>query len=1017
MRDGWNKLMANGRVAAFCLSVFAGLILLGSASHAQLSSNPTQLLQQLQQQNGTSNSGTSGAQASAPSDVTVQPAARSNFVALPPSRLEQIMSARAGAKLTQFGYDALGQAREVTIPQAGGVQDDYILGPGDEIVVSLRGQENSEYRATVSRSGQLVLPRLNPVSAAGRSFGSFRGDVEAAVRRAYVATNAFVSVARLRQISVLIAGEVNIPGTRIVPGLASVVDALVLSGGVKKTGSMRSVRIERGGKSYVVDLYSVLSNASSAAAHMQLADGDRILVPALGKVVAVSGMVRQPGIYELPPGASSMKAQSLLALAGGTEVRGSYRFSVLRVGANGSSQMVTMADENAIVGDSEILFAQLGADRVGSQVTLSGGTPLAGNYPIIEGTKLSEVLKAPGALPDAPYTLFGIISRKDTRTLLRTLQPFTPVATLNGTEDLSLQTDDVIKVLSVNEVRLLTETLRLYRQRQEVQQAAGRNPLGQSQTGTNQSVVIPGNVVPGSAVQGALAANQRPVTSSEPAPVLSLADSQRRDIAELANQIDPVTRQALVAQVEAEQNQIAQDRYACQLANPLTPSVCVAPDAGTSAAAGSSSQANSSDPGNPIGQILNSVQGAKPGEGQGNGSVLANGDVLLPRLAVQPPAANFQTFDGVLGRVASNREISNFGDLARQLNIDQLVLVNFLIDHQAVLNGAVSGPGYYFVGPNVVLQDLVAAAGGTTNWADESGVELITTAVDNLGGRSATRRVQLPLRQGMLASYIVRPRDQLRFNQVFTDAGLGTATVQGEVRYTGTYQIVRGEHLSSLLARAGGLTGTAYPYGTIFLRKSAAATEREGYIRAAAEIEEELVVAMTRIGNDKIDPSTFGSLQGFVGELRNQRAIGRISISADPSILASKPELDPLLEPGDVVYIPQRPSTISVLGQVMQPGSLPYRSNLTLKDYVQMAGGYSPTSAPSNVFIVLPDGSARKLETSWLGFGNTPALPPGSAIVVPRDVTPINTRQLILDVTSIMSQLVVTVASLAVISR
>ena len=1016
MRDGWNKLMAKGRIAAFCLSFWAGLVLLGSAGHAQLSNNPGQLLQQLQQQTGTPNSGISGAQPSAPADVTVQPASRSNFVSLPPSRLEQIMSARAGAKLTQFGYDALGQAREVTIPQAGEVQDDYILGPGDEIVVSFRGQENSEFRSTVSRTGQVLLPRLNPISAAGRTFGSFRGDVEAAVRRAYVATNAFVSVARLRQISVLISGEVNIPGTRIVPGLASVVDALVLSGGVKKTGSMRSVRIERGGKSYIVDLYSVLSNASSVAANMQLADGDRILVPALGRVVAVSGMVRQPGIYELPPGATSMKTQNLLALAGGTEVRGNYRFSILRVGANGNSQMVSVADENATIGDSEILFAQLGADRVAGQATLSGSAALAGSYPIVEGTKLSEVLKAPGALPDSPYTLFGIIARKDTRTLLRTLQAFTPVAILNGTEDLGLQSDDIIKVLSVNEVRLLTETLRLYRQRQDAQQAAVRNPL--SQTVAPQNVVVPTSVVPGTTVPNALAAaSQRPVTPGEPAPALSLADTQRRDIAELANQVDPVTRQTLAAQAEAQQSQIAQDLYACQLANPLTPSVCIAPATTAPPQAGSSNSVNAADQSNQLGQLLSSVQGIKPNESQGNLPAPSNTEASLPRMAVQPPAPNFQTIDPVTGRVGSNREIANFGDLARQLNIDQLVLVNFLLDHQAVLNGAVSGPGYYFVGPNVPLQDLVAAAGGTTNWADESGVELITTAVDGPAGRSETRRIQLPLRQGMLASYIVRPKDQLRFNQVFTDTGLGTATVQGEVRYTGTYQIVRGEHLSSLLARAGGLTGTAYPYGTIFLRKSAAATERDGYIRAAAEIEEELVVAMTRIGNDKIDPSTFGSLQGFVAELRNQRAIGRIAISADPSILASRPELDPLLEPGDVVYIPQRPSTISVLGQVMQPGSLPYRSNLTLKDYVQMAGGYSPTSAPSNVFIVLPDGSARKVETSWLGFGNAPALPPGSAIVVPRDVTPINTRQLILDITSIMSSLVVTVASLAVISR
>ncbi|HWY61191.1 MAG TPA: SLBB domain-containing protein [Rhizomicrobium sp.] len=995
MRRVRSGVMQACRIAAFCFSFVLGLVLIATPDHAQIGAgiDNSLLQQQLQSQSG---GGTNiSVQPSAPADVTVLPTPRSAQLPLLQSRLEQIMSARAGAKLQQFGYDALGQGRAVTIPQTAAVQDDYILGLGDEIVVSLRGQENSEFRATVNTNGQIVLPRLNPIAAAGRSFGSFRSDTEAAVRRAYVATNAFVSVARVRQISVLVSGEIDMPGQRIIPGLASVVDALVLSGGIKKSGSLRNVRIERNGKAYVVDLYSVLSNANSEVAHMQLADGDRILVPPLGKTVAISGMVRQPGIYELPSGASGMPAQALLALAGGLEVRGQYRLSVLRVTPNGNTQLVALPDENGVIGDSEILFAQLGASQTMGQATLSGGAALAGQYPITEGTKLSEFIKQPGALPALPYTLFGIIARKDPRTLLRSLQAFTPVAVLSGSEDQPLQSDDIIRVLSVDEVRLLTNTVRLYNQRQAQEQAAIRNPLGEPDQSASPlgGVTLP---APGQTAQGQIAPGQQTVIVAQAQgqnagadSALSLAEMQRRDIAELANQIDPVTRQNLTTQAQAEQDQIAQQQFAYRQANPQL----------------FGDQASAAPP-------VQSLQSSATAGASGAQAALAP----VPRVPVQPPAANFQTTDANSGQIASNREISNFGDLARQLAVDQLVLVNFLSDHQAVLDGAVSGPGSYFVGPSVPLQDLVQAAGGTINWADESGVELISTAVDTQAGRSATQRVQLPLRQGALANYIVHPRDEFRFNQIFTDAGMGSATVQGEVRFSGSYQITRGEHLSSLLARAGGLTNTAYPYGTVFLRKSAAATERAGYIRAAQEIEEELVVAMTRIGNDKVDPGTFASLQTFVTELRNQKAVGRIAIAADPSVLATRPELDPLLEPGDVVYIPPRPSTISVLGQVMQPGSLPYRSGSTMQDYVEMAGGYSATSDSSNTFVVMPDGSARKIEQSWFDFSPTD-LPPGATIVVPRDVTPLDTRQLILDITGIFSQLAVSVASLAVLAK
>jgi protein involved in polysaccharide export with SLBB domain len=274
----------------------------------------------------------------------------------------------------------------------------------------------------------------------------------------------------------------------------------------------------------------------------------------------------------------------------------------------------------------------------------------------------------------------------------------------------------------------------------------------------------------------------------------------------------------------------------------------------------------------------------------------------------------------------------------------------------------------------------------------------------------------MPLHQGLLADYIVHPHDEFRFNRVFTNVTEGMVTVQGEVRSAGSYPIVRGEHLSDLLARAGGLTDTAYPYGTVFLRKSAAALEREGYQRAAKEIEDELIVAMTRVGTDKISPDTFTAMQAFVTELRNQKALGRISIVADPSVLASKPELDPLLEAGDVVYIPQRPSTISVLGQVMQQGSFPYQAGLTIGDYIERAGGYARFADSSLTYIVLPDGSARKVEKSWLSF-STEALPPGSAIVVPRDVTPLDLRQTIIDVSQIFSQFAISIASIAVLSK
>ena len=968
---------------ALAFSLLVGLPDVTYSQQLPAGLSPTQL-QQLQQQFGGQLPGQGSTTVAVPPQsqpLMLQPAPEPTTT-LPRSRLEQIMSARAGTLLGQHGYAQLGRGAAVIVPQTGAVQDNYVLGPGDEIVVSMRGQENSEQRAPVDRNGQVVLPRLGPISASGRSFGSFRQDVETAVGRAYVATTASVSVAQMRQISVMVTGTVNNPGQRLLTGLSSVLDALLLSGGVSKGGSLRDVRLIRGGRQYPIDLYGVLSGSASLA-DMRLADGDRIFVAPLGRTVAIAGLVRIPGIYELAPGQTSISAQALVALAGGPEVNGAYLYSLLHLQPDGRTVLQSLKSQSEQIADGEILVLQLQADQTSSRATLAGGTGLAGNYPIAGGSKLSDIIRLPGALGTSPYTLIGIIARRDPRTLMRSLAAFTPTAVLNGGEDVALQSDDVVRVLSVDEMHMMVETVRAYGQWREIQDERLRNPIS-----TNGSLAANG---------AAALTGQTPTTgpfaNNGQTNGQSATGGQQPSGQVNVNGQNGMTGNGQGGMAGNGQGGMA-GQFAANGAPPMLGGQPGAPDAATMQQ-----------------DALQSLIG-RTGS-QTNVSGQAGAQIVVGSAALPP---NFVDQTVAPGGYAQNREATTFAQVAQQLGVDPLVLTNFLIDHQVTIDGAVQGPGTYFVGPSVTLQDLIMGAGGTANWVDASGVELISTIVDPATGRSASKVTKLPLSGTMTASYVVKPHDAFRFNQIFTDVDVGSVMVQGEVRFTGSYRLTRGERLSDLLVRAGGLTNTAYPYGTIFLRKSIAAMEQEGYLRAAREVEDQLVVSMTRIGNDKIDPATFASMQSFVVDLRNQKPIGRIAISADPSVLAANPALDPVLESGDVIYIPPRPSTISVLGQVMQPGSFPYRAGNAVSDYIARAGGYSRLADEGQTYIVLPDGTARRLEKSWLRV-DTLTLPPGSAIVVPRDVTPLDLRQTVIDVSQILSQLAVSIASVAVLSR
>lgn len=974
------------------------------------------------------------------SEVILQPSAPSD-ARLPTSRLEQIMSERAGIKLRQFGYDQFGIGRPVAIPQMGAVQDDYVLGPGDEIDVSLRGRENAEYQATVDRNGQVVLPLLSPISAAGRTFGEFRQDLLNAVRRAYVSTQAFVSISQLRQINVLVTGEIANPGARILTGLSTPVDAIVVSGGVKKTGSLRAIRIVRGGRTIRLDLYSLITQ-HGAASTLHLTDGDRIVVPPLGRTVAASGWVRLPGIYELAPGASAITVSNLASLAGGFEVQGKYRMSVLRLAPDGQSHMATV-DKNGSVKDGEILYVQRAAEQITNQAELAGGVALAGRFPITSETRLSDVIKQPGALGTSPDTTFGIISRRDPKSYIRGLIAFTPAAVLNGTEDFPLQTGDVVRVFSTAESRMLRHAMLQFRQYRSMALEAQRDPQGllPNQTTNGEETSSDSDFLEQLGRQQESLNPNPPIDATTGNPVLPFTGSNNAPFSfsgmGAPNQTaggSPYPGYAYPSggNSGAPSSSGTNTGGGYPVANSSTGAIPTLNSGNTGSAYPGASISNGNNPGaypNPPNAVLNySPNGGRSGAaalaqnyaGSQFGTSTMQGasspDVPLGTLSNVPPAnLEEQNISGT--QVPTNEEAVSFLQASQQLSIEPIILANFLLDHVVILSGAVRGPGVYFAGPALTLDTLIAVAGGASNWADESSIDVISTGVERNTGIASTKQGTIKFAEA--ANYTVKPRDEFRVHEVYADAGIGSVTVQGELRHVGTYHITRGEHLSQLLIQAGGLTDVAYPYGTIFLRRSAASLEAQGYQRAADEVQSQLIGAMTRVtssSTNRLAPNDFSALQTFVTQLRTQKPLGRISVVADPSLLLARPNLDPLLEPGDVIYIPQRPSTVTVLGQVLQPGSFPYEARTSVEDYLEDAGGYAQYADESMTFVVLPNGKAEKVETSWLNV-NSQEIPPGSTIVVPRDLRPYDSRQLILDVTQIMSQLAISAASLAVLSR
>jgi protein involved in polysaccharide export with SLBB domain len=281
------------------------------------------------------------------------------------------------------------------------------------------------------------------------------------------------------------------------------------------------------------------------------------------------------------------------------------------------------------------------------------------------------------------------------------------------------------------------------------------------------------------------------------------------------------------------------------------------------------------------------------------------------------------------------------------------------------------------------------------------------------GTRAALSTELVALQRSDMSRVLVEPGDFLRFNPRGTDRADGPIYLTGEFARPGAYAIRRGERLSSVIARAGGLTAEAYPFGAVFTRESVRRSERVALDHLSRQLNSALIAAAA---NQQIDAGALDTFSGLSLKVADAPATGRVVIEADPAVLQIRPELDVVLQPGDRVIMPKRPSSVLVTGDVLSPGAKQFVAGRTVGVYLEQAGGFQRSADRNRIFVVFPNGAAKPVSVSPFSYSSV-QVPPGSTIVVPKDATPIGLFALARNVSQVLSQLAITAASLAVISN
>ncbi len=218
-------------------------------------------------------------------------------------------------QLLPFGMELFRGDNSNDVPADIPSADDYVLGPGDNIIIYLWGRAEKEYNLTFDREGRVVIPQVGELVGWGLTLKQFTQKAEKLFAQAYSEFDLTVSLGKIRSIRVYVAGEVRNPGAYTISSLTSLFNALYIAGGPNERGSMRSTRLMRSGKMVAeVDLYRLLLQGDNSS-DLRLQTGDVIFVPVAGARVAIRGEINRSAIYELKGGET---VTDILSLAGNT---------------------------------------------------------------------------------------------------------------------------------------------------------------------------------------------------------------------------------------------------------------------------------------------------------------------------------------------------------------------------------------------------------------------------------------------------------------------------------------------------------------------------------------------------------------------------------------------------------------------------------------------------------------------------------------------------------------------------
>ena len=329
------------------------------------------------------------------------------------------------------------------------------------------------------------------------------------------------------------------------------------------------------------------------------------------------------------------------------------------------------------------------------------------------------------------------------------------------------------------------------------------------------------------------------------------------------------------------------------------------------------------------------------------------------------------------------------------------------IENSVNLGGAFKRPHRYEFVEGESVKDAIYLAGGFNSEVFGT-PKLELSSVDSA---SAKRNISY-LDPKTASDISLKNGDVINISSV---AGVDPRTIKlsGEIKNPGEYSIQPGDKILDILNRAGGFSSEAYFQGGVYLRDEVAKSQKLSFERAADELENTIVDIVTQ-NSVSVGEYTLLPISNLIKKLREEEPLGRMIVDLDTLALKSDPITNFTVQDGDELYIPKRPSSVSIVGEVLNSATVGFNPEYSIYDYIDLAGGLRDSADKNKIFVILPNGKAQLIKKGL--FSTNKGILPGSTIVISRDSKPFDAIRWTQIITPILADLATSAAAIAAIS-